>query len=118
MGMSSAFGSGDQYMSWIHIDDLVSMFIESTENKYFSGAYNAVAPNPVTNKEFLKQLSQTMKKPYFLPNTPKFILKLVLGELASAITGGNNVSAQKIQDAGFEFKYSQLDESLRDLLIG
>lgn len=116
MGLSSAFGSGSQFMSWIHGDDLVNMIIYSIEKEKIAGPYNAVAPNPVNNKEFLKELSNALKKPYFLPNTPKFVLKLVMGELASAITGGNNVSSQKIQDAGFEFEYEKLDESLTDLL--
>ena len=116
MGLSSAFGSGSQFMSWIHRDDLVNMIIYSIEKEKIAGPYNAVAPNPVNNKEFLKELSNALKKPYFLPNTPKFVLKLVMGELASAITGGNNVSSQKIQDAGFEFEYEKLDESLTDLL--
>jgi len=116
MGLSSAFGSGSQFMSWIHGDDLVNMIIYSIEKEIIAGPYNAVAPNPVNNKEFLKELSNALKKPYFLPNTPKFVLKLVMGELASAITGGNNVSSQKIQDAGFEFEYEKLDESLTDLL--
>jgi len=116
MGLSSSFGSGSQFMSWIHRDDLVNMIIYSIEKEIIAGPYNAVAPNPVNNKEFLKELSNALKKPYFLPNTPKFVLKLVMGELASAITGGNNVSSQKIQDAGFEFEYEKLDESLTDLL--
>ena len=116
LGLSSAFGSGEQYMSWIHIDDLVNMFIMSLENQKVSGAYNAVAPNPVTNKDFLKQLGQVLNKPYFLPNTPKFVLKLALGELSSIITGGNLVSSKKIQDAGFQFNFGKLEEALKDLL--
>lgn len=116
-GLSSAFGSGEQYMSWIHIDDLVNMFVEAVENSEFKGTYNAVSPNPVTNKSFLQQLNLTLGKPFFLPNTPKFMLKLGLGELASAVTGGNRVSSQKIVEHGFNFNYSKLDDALQDLLI-
>ena len=116
LGLSSAFGSGGQYMSWVHIDDLVNMFILTMENNQFSGAYNAVAPQPVTNRDFLAAMSKVMKKPYFLPNTPKFVLKMVLGELASAVTGGNNVSSKKIIDTGYDFKFDDLDKSLQDLL--
>lgn len=116
LGLSSAFGSGGQYMSWIHIDDLVNMFILAMENNQFSGVYNAVAPQPVTNKDFLVAMSKVMKKPYFLPNTPKIVLKLVLGELASAVTGGNNVSSKKIMDTGYNFNFDDLDKSLQDLL--
>ena len=115
-GLSSAFGSGNQYMSWIDIRDLVNIFALAVEEKNLSGIYNAVAPNPVSNKEFLNQLAIVLKKPYFLPNTPKIVLKLVLGELASAITGGNNVSSNKIEESGFKFQYNHLEDSLRDLL--
>lgn len=116
MGLSSAFGSGNQYMSWIHIDDLVGMFVDAMENKRISGTYNAVAPKPVTNKEFLSILSKVLSKPYFLPNTPKFVLKIALGELSSAITGGNKVSSEKIEKTGFRFQYEELHESLNNLL--
>ena len=103
-------------MSWIDIRDLVNLFVWSVEHRSIAGTYNAVAPNPVTNKEFLSQLATVLKRPYFLPNIPKFALKLIFGELASAITGGNNVSAQKIQESGFSFQYKHLQDSLADLL--
>jgi uncharacterized protein (TIGR01777 family) len=115
-GLASAFGNGEQYMSWIHIDDLVEMFVKAIEDDSLEGIFNAVAPNPVTNKEFLKTLAETLGRPFFLPDTPKFVLKMVLGELASAITGGNNVSPEKIQHVGFQFQHPDLDESLNDLL--
>ena len=116
LGLSSAFGSGEQYISWIHIDDLVNIFNEAVQRQDLKGTYNAVAPKPVTNKEFLKQLSEVLNKPYFLPNTPKFVLRMVLGELSSAITGGNKVSSKKIEEAGFNFQFPELSEALRDLL--
>ena len=98
------------------IRDLINMFVWSVKQHGLDGTYNAVAPNPVTNKEFLRQLSKVLNRPYFLPNTPKFILNIVLGELASAITGGNNVSSKKIEESGFKFQYDNLQDSLRDLL--
>ncbi len=115
MGLGSALGSGEQYMSWIHIDDLVDMIIEAIENENLTGTYNAVAPKPVTNKEFVRTLAEILGKPYFLPNAPKFVLKLAFGELASVITGGNNASSKKIQDAGFNFQFNKLHESLADI---
>ncbi|MCG8308613.1 MAG: TIGR01777 family oxidoreductase [Cytophagales bacterium] len=115
LGLSSAFGTGDQYISWIHIDDLVRMFVQAIESEQLAETYNAVAPNPVTQKDFLKSLNKTLNKPYFLPNTPKFVLKLVLGELASAITGGNKVSSKKIEETGFDFQFRKIDDSLNDL---
>lgn len=115
-GLSSAFGSGEQYMSWIHIDDLANLFLHAIEHHEIKGVYNAVAPNPITNKEFLSQLAVVLNKPYFLPNTPKFVLKLIFGELSSAITGGNMVSSTKIEQAGFNFQFTELSEALRNLL--
>lgn len=116
LGLSSPFGSGEQYMSWIHMDDLISIFMHAIEQNEIQGIYNAVAPNPVMNKEFVKQLALVLNKPSFLPNTPKFALKLILGELSSAITGGNKVSSKKIEQAGFSFQFSDLGEALRNLL--
>ena len=98
------------------MDDLAKMFIQAIENHEVHGIYNAVAPNPVTNKEFLKQLSEVLDKPYFLPNTPKFVLNMVLGELSSAITSGNKVSCKKIEEVGFKFQFADLSDALRDLL--
>ncbi|MCK5367568.1 MAG: DUF1731 domain-containing protein, partial [Cyclobacteriaceae bacterium] len=65
---------------------------------------------------FLKQLSEVLNKPYFLPNTPKFVLRMVLGGLSSAITGGNKVSSKKIEEVGFNFQFPELSEAIRDLL--
>ena len=115
LGLCSAFGSGEQYMSWIHIDDLVNMFITSMGNSQISGACNAVTPNPVTNKEFLTVLASVLNKPYLLPNTPKFLLSIILGELSSAITGGNKVSAKKIEATHFNFQFAELRKALIDL---
>ena len=109
LGLSSAFGSGDQYMSWIHIDDLVDMFIKSIEDANLNGAYNAVAPNPVTNKEFLRILSRILGRPFFMPNTPKFLMKAAFGELASAVTGGNKVSSEKIEKNRFQVSISKIE---------
>jgi uncharacterized protein (TIGR01777 family) len=117
LGLGAAFGSGEQYMSWIHIDDLVDIIVRAIENAELEGAYNAVAPNPVTNKEFIATLAGVLNKPYFLPGIPKFVLKLGLGELSSALTGGNRVSSEKITKAGYEFHFKELENALKDLLI-
>ena len=116
MGLSSAFGNGNQYMSWIHIEDLVSMFIKAISIQDFNGVYNAVAPQPVTNKVFLRELSSTLNRPYFLPHTPKFFMRLIFGELSSVITGGNLVSSKKVEEAGFKFRFVQLKDALNDLI--
>ncbi len=116
MGVGAALGSGDQYMSWIHLDDLCQMFIYAMEQEEMVGVYNAVAPNPATNKELSKMAAQVLKKPFFLPNVPGFTLKLALGEMASMVLGGSKVSSEKIQDAGFEFSFAELNPALENLL--
>ncbi len=116
LGLSSAFGNGRQFMSWIHLDDLVEMFVKAVGDEKMRGSYNAVAPKPVTNREFLKTMARVTGRPYFLPDTPKFVLKLMLGEMADAVAGGNKVSCEKIQRKGFHFKFASLEGVLNDLL--
>ena len=115
-GVGAALGKGDQYMSWIHLDDLCNMFIHAMENDNVKGIYNAVAPNPVTNKELSKLSAKVLGKPFFLPNVPGFVLKLALGEMASMVLGGNRVSSEKIQKDGFMFTYPKVEPALSDLL--
>ena len=80
------------------------------------GVYNGVAPHPVTNQELTKKTADVLNRPLFLPNVPTFVLKLMLGEMSQVVTGGNRVSNKKIQEAGFEFKYTELRPALVDLL--
>lgn len=114
--VGAPLGSGDQYMSWIHINDLCRIFAYATENDDLSGIYNAVAPNPATNKEVTKRAANKLEKPLFLPNVPGFVLKIMLGEMASMVLGGSRVSSEKIEKAGFEFNFPHLDAALNDLL--
>jgi uncharacterized protein (TIGR01777 family) len=116
-GLGAPLASGEQYLSWIHIDDLTGIIRFIIENEKVQGIYNAVAPEPETNREFSKKVSKTLNKPFFLPNVPAFSLKLVFGEMASTIIGGNRVSSEKIQKEGFEFRYPTLESALQDLLI-
>ncbi|TRX50909.1 TIGR01777 family protein [Fulvivirga sp. M361] len=115
-GVGAPLGPGDQYMSWIHLDDLCNMFIYAMENENTTGIYNAVAPNPVTNKELSKLSAKMLNKPFFLPNVPGFVLKLILGEMASMILGGSRVSPEKIQQAGFRFDFTEIKPALQNLL--
>lgn len=117
-GIGSPMGTGDQYVSWIHIDDLCDMFIYAIENNFMQGAYNAAAPEPVTNKTFIHEIAAVLKKPLWAPNIPGFVLKLVVGAEAGAVLlGGNRVSPKKIQDQGFKFNYAELKPALQDLLL-
>ncbi|MEQ9165163.1 MAG: TIGR01777 family oxidoreductase [Fulvivirga sp.] len=115
-GVGAPLGSGDQYMSWIHIDDLCEMFIYAVENKDVKGVFNAVGPNPETNKTITKAVAQVLGKPCFLPNVPGFILKIILGKRAAMVLGGSRVSSEKIQSVGFNFKFPELKKALEDLL--
>ena len=116
LGAGAPLGDGKQYMSWIHIHDLCRMFLEAIENESWQGVYNGVAPNPVTNKTFSKNLAKTLKKPFFLPNVPSFALQLAMGEMSKIVLGGNRVSSNKVLEEGFDFKFEQLDKALSDLL--
>ncbi|WP_299464449.1 TIGR01777 family oxidoreductase [uncultured Microscilla sp.] len=116
LGLGAPLGSGDQYMSWIHIDDIARIFMKALEDETMRGAYNGVAPAPVTNAEMTKRLASVVHRPAFLPNVPAFMLKMMLGEMASIVLEGNKVSCDKIIRAGFEFEHPGLTEALKDLL--
>lgn len=116
LNLASPLGSGKQIVPWIHLDDLVEMYIYALENEDMNGAYNAVAPEVVNNKEFTKTIAKVMDKFIILPNVPAFALKLILGEMSSIALEGSAISAQKIQDAGFQFKFPQLKFALKDLI--
>jgi len=114
--VGSPLGSGDQYVSWIHIDDVCRMFIFACENSNLSGPYNAVASEPVTNRMLTKRIASVLKKPLILPPVPGFVLKLVLGEMADVVIHGSKVSPDKIMKAGFQFTHDDLDLTLHNLL--
>lgn len=113
-GVGAALGSGKQYISWIHIDDICDMLVWLLENKK-AGVYNGVAPNPITNAEVTKAIAKTLKKPLLLPPVPAFVLKLILGEMSSIALGGNKVSAQKLKDEGFKFQFNDIRSALSDI---
>ncbi len=115
-GAGAALGSGKQYLSWIHIDDLCEMFVKALETNTMRGAYNAVAPHPITNIQMTQKIAKILNRPLFLPNVPEFVLKLGLGEMATIVTGGSRISSKKIEKTGFEFKYQTIDEALENLL--
>lgn len=109
-------GSGKQYLSWIHIDDLCAMYLKAIEDATMTGAYNAVAPEFITNSGFMKTLAKVMKKPFFFPNVPAFFIRLIFGESAELILQGSRISAQKIQDAGFSFQYSSSEKAILSII--
>jgi uncharacterized protein (TIGR01777 family) len=116
LGLGSPVGSGEQYMSWIHLDDLIDLIKYCIENREVEGTFNAVAPHPVTNQEFSKTMAEVMGKPYFMPKAPGFLLRMVLGEKASLVLGGNRVSSKKIMETGFNFKFENIEDALFNIL--
>lgn len=114
-GLGAALGSGKQIMPWIHIDDLAQLYVAAIENDSFNGAYNAIAGN-VSNNHFSKTLSKCMKKSFWLPNVPGFMLKLFLGEMAVILLEGSAASNQKLLQTGFKLKFTDLEEALMKLV--
>lgn len=111
----AVLGKGNQYMPWIHINDLCLMIKFLLETPSLKGIYNAVAPNHITNKEFTRILSEHLNKPIFFPNIPKFIIKLIFGDSSILLLKGSRMSSKKIIEKGFKFKYSNLKKALQNL---
>jgi uncharacterized protein (TIGR01777 family) len=110
MGIGSPLGSGNQAMAWIHIDDLVELFTFVIEHQ-LAGAYNAVTAC-TSNKNFMKSLANHLNKPFWFPNVPSFVLKIIFGEMSTVLLDGVQVSNQKITDLGFKFHKNNLEEAL------
>lgn len=113
--IAAPLGKGDQWMSWIAIEDLARMFVFALEKTTLQGVFNAVAPNPATNQELTKAAAKEKGKPYVGIGVPGFVLKLILGEMAAMVLGGNRVSSQKIQKAGFEYECPELTGALKHI---
>jgi len=115
LGAGAAIGSGKQWQSWIHITDLANIFLFAAEQK-ITGIYNAVASNPVTNKELTKEIAKQLDKPFILPNVPAFVMKLMLGEMSTIVLESQYLKNEKIKDAGFEFEYHAIDDALTAII--
>ena len=118
LGAGAALGSGKQYMSWIHLDDLCRLFIAMLEDETWRGTYNAVAPNPMTNQQFTETLAQVLHRRLVLPKVPAFGLKLALGEMSDIVLASQRVSAQKVLAQGFRFEFPELRGALEALYGG
>jgi len=116
MGIGAPLGTGKQYMPWIHIEDICTIYEFALKNNTMDGAFNAVSPQHTTNENLTKKIAEVLKKPLFMPNIPGFVLKLIFGELADALLEGSRASAEKIQNAGFQFKFPDLKKALEHLL--
>lgn len=115
-GIAAVLGNGKQMVSWIHIDDLCRMFIEAIENESLSGSYNAVAPNPVSNRQLTLSLAKAVNRRFFIPiPVPVFVLQLMMGESSIEVLKSTTVSCKKILDSGFLFTYNDIDAALKNL---
>ena len=112
--VGAAFGTGDQWQSWIHINDLSRTFLFVANNK-LQGVFNGVAPNPVCNNKLIKQIAKQLKKPLILPNIPEFPVKLILGEMSYILFASQRVSSKKMEEEGFNFHYPNICKALEGI---
>lgn len=114
-GLGAYFGDGQAWWSWIHREDVCRAFIWGMETPSAAGAYNLVSPNPVRGKALVLETARAMQKWAIFMPAPAFALRLVLGEMSAVILNSNRVSAEKLSEAGFEFKWTGLDGALREI---
>jgi uncharacterized protein (TIGR01777 family) len=116
LGVGGPLAGGDQYVSWIHVEDEVGLILWAIENEAVSGVVNLTAPNPVTNRELSKALGRALHRPASMP-VPGFALDLMYGgEFGAVLRGGQRVLPRRALDLGYEFRHPELDEALEDLL--
>jgi uncharacterized protein len=116
LGVGGPIAGGEQYMSWIHIDDEVGILLWALDEERVSGVFNATAPNPATNRELSKALGRALSRPAMMP-VPGIALDLMYGrEFGAVLRGGQRVVPRRALDLGYEFKYPELDQALADLL--
>ncbi len=116
LGLGASFGSGKQIQTWIHINDIAALYYFAIKND-LDGVYNAVSPNPVSNEELTIAIAKVLKKPLFMPNIPKFVMKCILGDMHELLFENRNLSAKKIIEKGFVFKFKTIDEALKNILL-
>jgi len=113
--LGGPLGSGNQWFSWIHIEDLTGAFLFLLGHPEFSGPVNLTAPNPVRNRELAKTIGKAMGRPSFLP-VPGFMLKLALGEFGSILLEGQRVIPQKLLKSGFQFRYPEIEQAIEQII--
>lgn len=116
MGFGAALGSGKQYMPWIHLQDLVEVYIDCLFNENYNGCYNAVADEHVTNRQLTEAIAVQFNKKIWLPNVPSFVLMLALGEMSEVLLEGSRLYNQKLKSSGFNFKFPLLESALNNLI--
>ncbi len=115
-GLAASLGSGEQWMPWIHIEDMCRIYKLVVEDDTVAGAFNAVAPHHATQQQMLAAISKAMGKPFFLPGVPKVLTRIAMGDMALMLTEGSRVSSEKLKNTGFVFRYPVLDVALESLV--
>jgi uncharacterized protein (TIGR01777 family) len=116
-GLSTILGSGNQIISWIHIDDLCRMYMQAIQDDKMKGAYNAVATHPVNNKKLNETLAIKQRGRFYIPiYVPSFVLKMMLGEMSIEVLKSTTVSNEKVRKAGFQFIYPDIDKAIAELV--
>ncbi|MEJ5961528.1 TIGR01777 family oxidoreductase [Pedobacter immunditicola] len=113
--VGAPLGTGQQWVPWIHIKDMVRIYLFAISNPEMQGAYNACAPYPVTNKTLTKAIAHTLNRPVWPIKVPETVLNAILGEMSTVALMSTNTSAQKLLDRGFTFNFTQLDTALKDI---
>jgi uncharacterized protein (TIGR01777 family) len=113
--VGAPLGSGKQWMPWIHLTDIIQLFTKAVEDGEMNGPYNAAAPYPVTNELLTKRIASHLSRPVWPIHVPKTVLKLALGEMSILPLMSSNTVAQKVLDTGYQFKYVDLDEALKEI---
>jgi len=108
-------GNGKQWASWLHIDDIVEIYLHAIDNSSLTGSLNATAPNPIRMKEFAQTLARVLHRPSLFP-VPKFILRLVVGEASEVVLASQRIDVKKLVESGYKFKFEILEDALKDLL--
>lgn len=114
-GVASVLGSGNQMVSWIHIDDVVNMYINAIENEQWHGVYNAVAPHPVSNKTLIQTIAKQRGGFYITVPVPELALKAALGEMSIEVLKSTTVSSKKIEQAGYTFSFPHIEAAVYNL---
>jgi hypothetical protein len=117
LGVGGPIGGGRQYVPWIHLDDVVGGILYCVDQEAAAGPVNLTAPNPVPNRELAHTLGRVLHRPAVLP-VPAVALRLLYGEMASIVLGGQRVIPARLQQLGYEFRYAELEPALRDVLSG
>ncbi|MEE9172686.1 MAG: TIGR01777 family oxidoreductase [candidate division NC10 bacterium] len=115
LGLGGPLGNGNQWMPWVHVEDVVGVILHAIEHASVSGPINVAAPTPVRNREFTKTLAQVLHRPAFLP-APAFGLKILLGEFADVLLASQRVLPKRIQELGYSFRHPALEGALRAIL--